>query len=79
MLTECRPATKDALKNYYGMTEMRWLPIFLIAKKHLTLLTLSLSTQLMLKTMYGAAEIGGAALRANHAIRQRICRRDFCW
>jgi hypothetical protein len=58
-------ATKDALKNYYGMTNNEMAAYLLDSEKAFDVLNSKFRyTTSEAQQMYGAAEIGGAALRA---------------
>jgi hypothetical protein len=58
-------ATKDALKNYYGMTNSEMAAYLLDSEKAFDVLNSKFRyTTAEAQQMYGAAEIGGAALRA---------------
>jgi hypothetical protein len=59
-------ATKDSLKNYYGMTEGEMAAYLLDSEKAFDVINSKFRyTTAEAQQMYGAAEIGGAALRAN--------------
>lgn len=59
-------ATKDALKSYYNMTEGEMTAYLLDSEKAFDLINSKFRyTTAEAQQMYGAAEIGGAALRAN--------------
>jgi hypothetical protein len=59
-------ATKDALKNYYDMTEGEMAAYLLDSEKAFDIINSKFRyTTAEAQQMYGAAEIGGAALRAN--------------
>jgi hypothetical protein len=59
-------ATKDSLKNYYGMTDGEMAAYLLDSEKAFDVINSKFRyTTSEAQQMYGAAEIGGAALRAN--------------